>query len=327
MGKEKETDINEENISSNRGIDRLCLAVRIPGYGRGNTLFVGWDKSGVPLTTTDQSTLSEQARISYGITKAVTFPYGREYADLPLVPVEFIGGSKPFDRKDIGGDGITQDILTYWVTKGSGGTEQIKLRELDALAAILEGQVIWEDFNEKTMFAGKKIPGQNMYTLFFPAKDQDDREVMYLMMFRPPMKNESNESMYRQFLKDTLQTLANLDLDQSPEMRKGYLQAIGVDEDVVTEAEGGLLAVGVLDILRTKFPDLYILSDARMNQIRRDSEGKSIVTQIKIILREFGLYDLPSSPRTPADLDSYPVNALLAVVGASYKLASRKINS
>jgi hypothetical protein len=298
----------------------------MPGFRRSSVLFVGWDKNGVPVISTENSSLSEQARTSYNITKTVQFPYGRELADLPIETVEFVGASRPYDRKDTE-DGLTQDILTYWVTRGAGESEQIQVQELDMLEAILNGRLVWEDFNENAMIADEKIPGQNMYTLFLPGYTENKKQVMYLVTFRPPMKNESNESMYRQLLIQTLTTLAKIDQDQPPENRKGYLQAIGLnDNGVENEEKGGLLAVGVLDILRTKFPNLFYLSDSRMNQIRRDSDGKGIADQTKIILREFGLYNMPTTPHSPADLESYSVEALTAVVGVAYGLADKAIN-
>lgn len=317
-----------EVVVESRNIDRLCLAVKIPGYKRGSVLFVGWDKNGNPTTSTDQSSLSEQARTSYGITKAVSFPHDRDLASLPLVPVEFVGASKPFDRKDISDDELTQDILTYWVSRGGGATEQIQVQELDLLEGILNGQVVWEDFNEHALVSDsdEKITGQNMYTLFLPLKSQDGEQAMYLMMFKPPMKNESNESMYKQFLVQTLTALAKIDKDQPEEHRKGYLEAIGLEDVESGKAvEGGVLAVGILDIMRRTMPGIFYLSDARMDQISRDSAGKSIATQVKIILREFGLYNLASVPRTTADLDSYSTEALLTVVAAAYHLAERSI--
>ena len=82
------------------------------------------------------------------------------------------------------------------------------------LNSILSGHVVWEDFNEDSIQAQDKIPGQNMYTLFLPAQNDKKQTVMYLMTFRPPMKNESNSSMFRQFLIQTLTTLAKIDADQ-----------------------------------------------------------------------------------------------------------------
>jgi hypothetical protein len=317
--------IQKENVTESHEIERLCAAVRMTGYP-GGTLFVGWDKTGVPAISTKNTSLSEQARNSYNITKSVPFPYGRESANLPIEVVEFVGSSRPFDRKDTE-DELTQDILTYWVTRGVAESEQLQVQELDMLEAILNGRLVWEDFNENAMSSDEKIRGQNMYTLFLPTNTPNKKQVMYIITFRPPMKNESNESMYRQFLIQTFTTLAKIDQDQPPEKRKGYLQAIGLDgEGAENSAEGGLLAVGVLDILRTKFPNLFRLSDSRLNQIKRDSDGKSIADQTKIILREFGLYNMPSAPHSPADLESYSVEALTAVAGMAYKLASRAIN-
>ena len=325
----KETDLNlVEGTNLSHDVDRLCAAVRMPGFGHTSVLFVGWNKNGVPVVSTENSSLSEQAQTSYNITKTVQFPYGREYADLPIEIVEFVGSSRPFDRKDTE-YGLTQDILTYWVTRGTAESEQIQVQELDMLEAILNGRLVWEDFNENAIVSDEKIPGQNMYTLFLPRNTENKKQVMYLITFRPPMKNESNESMYRQFLIQTLTTLAKIDQDQPPERRKGYLQAIGLDEGEETESQdkGGLLAVGVLDVLRTKFPKLFYLSDSRINQIRRDSNGKGIADQTKIILREFGLYNLPTTPHSPADLESYSVDALTAVVSVAHELANRAIRN
>lgn len=325
--KEIEATSKEADVQS-QSIDRLCAAVRMPGYGRGNILFVGWDSFGTLKATTDRSALSEQAETNFNITKAVSYPYGREEADLPLVPVEFVGVSKIYDRSD-DGDNLTQDVLFYWISKAAGQSEQIQVSELDILKAIIDGQVVWEDFNEDSISSASTdtVTGQNMYTLFLPASDQEGKNVMYLMSFRPPMKNESNESMFRQFLIQTLTSLAKTDANQPGDHRKGYLEAIGLtDGNVDTSNIEGGLAAGVLDIMRHVLPqDLYKLSDERFDQIKKDSDGKGIATQMKIILREFGLYNLSHAPVTIDDLNNYSTVALLAVVATSYKLAERAI--
>lgn len=318
----------QTEVQTSREITRLSLAVKMPGAGRGNVMFVGWDKNENPVISYDASSLSEQAKNSYGITKATTFPYRGDIATLPMVPIEFMGTSRPYDKKDISESELTEDILTYWVTKG-GNAEQIQVPELGLLEAILRGQVVWEDFNEDTLLQDERVSGQNMYTLFLPTQDSNGKDLLYLMMFKPPMKNEANEATYRQFLIQTLQTLAKIDQAQPSNQRKGYLEAIGL-EDVETDnsPEGGALAVGVLDLIRSAFPELlpHKIDNARLEQIKRDSEGQGIVVQTKIILREFGLYNLNSKPRTPADIESYPTDGLLAVVATAYHLADRAIN-
>lgn len=327
MRGETDTNINlEKGVVISQEIERLSAAVRMPGFRRGTVLFIGWDKDGKSVVGSENTTLSEQAKTSYNIAKAVSFPYDRDMASLPLEPVEFIGSSKPFDdRSDLKVDTpLTQDTLTYWVTKGGGNSEQIQVKELDMLNAILSGQVVWQDFNENSTSSQDTVKGLSMYNIFFPSQKENDGNVMYVLSFRSPMKNESNESMYKQFLIQTLKTLAKIDSDQPVDKRKGYLEAIELRDDDESTPEGGLLAVGVMDILRQT--GMYNMSDASMDRIRKESEGKGIAAQMKIILNRLGLYNLPGNKIKPGDLDSYSVDALLAVIGTAYELANRAIN-
>lgn len=326
MPKKEMLEPVKEDLRQTLNIERLCAAVRMPGYTRGTVLFIGWDIDGKAVATTENTILSEQAKISFSIAKTVAFPYDREMASLPLEPVEFIGTSKPFDdRSDLDDDTpLTQDTLTYWVTKGGGDSEQIRIKELDMLQAILSGQVVWQDFNENSMASQDTVPGLNMYNVFLPIQKDSSESVMYILTFRSPMKNESNGSMYKQFLIQTLKTLAKIDLDQPPEKRKGYVEAIELKADDENTPEGGFLAVGVMDILR-QF-GIYRMTEGSMDRIRRESEGKSIADQTKIILNRLGLYNLAGNRIKPGDLDSYSVEALLAVVGTAYELANRAIN-
>lgn len=304
-------------------ITRLGAAVRMPGFRRENILFVGWDANGSLAVSVSPSTLSEEARTSYQITKAVQFPFGKEFAALPVLPVEFVGAGSAFDKQDP----KEEDVLRYWVTRGGATPELVQVEELDMLASILKGQFVWEDFSESSYTTSdKRVRGMKMYSLFVPALNAKGETIMYLMTFKPPMKDESNLSMYKQFISQTLKTLVAIDQEHIPAERKGYIQAIDHHEAAEGEnSEGGLLAVGTLDILRNLFPDMVKIDDARMIQVRRDSNRENIVTQAKIILRELGLYDISSKPRTGASLDTYDIDGLLAVTATAFKLATRAI--
>jgi len=302
-------------------IDRLCAAVQMPWYGRGdNVLFVGWSPDGKPTLSYDEKFLSSQALESYKITKAVDFPFGRDVAQFPIVPIEFVAQSTPIDRKDKPGQ-FVEDILVIGISDEKGQISFLKIEEFDAMEAILKGQVVWEDINTKTVFKGDTIPTSSMYTLFFPAKNEQGEDVLYTMLFKPTMQNESNEPMYQQFLIQTIKALVTLDSKQPQSNKKGYeslVQSALVSQDVT-----GSDAYIVMDALKNW--GIVDVSEERLEQIRRESSGKDFKYQLLLLAREAGIVDMPTGEGSGMknQIDAFTTEELVLIMRRFLRVVSQ----
>ncbi|OGG08736.1 hypothetical protein A2154_03955 [Candidatus Gottesmanbacteria bacterium RBG_16_43_7] len=312
-----------ESEPTGQTIERLSAAVQMPWYGSDNILYIGWTIDSKPAMSYDQVQLSPQALESYKITKAVDFPLPREDARLPIVPIEFVATSTPIDLKDKS-DKKTEDILVYGVSDQNGQISFMKIEELDIMEAILKGTVVWEDINTKTVFKDETIPSLSMYNLIFQAKTEKGDDVLYIMLFKPAMDNESNEFMYQQFLVQTIKSLVTLDSKQIPKGKKGYEQA--VQQQLVNQDITGSDAYIVMNALKEL--GIVDVPEEKLEELRRESSGKSFRYQLMLLAREAGLIKMstPESRGAKDQIETFTTDELMGILKLAYRIVSRSFN-
>lgn len=317
MGIHTERELSEYEPNKHT-ISRLSAALRMPGGHKSRQLFIGWNPYGRPIMTSDKNMLSNEAKNSFKISKEINFPLEKSSSKLPIKLVDFVAMSLPIDRRDRGNK-MVEDLLVIGVNDEKGDLGYIQLNELDAIKLILNGQLMWEDVNQKTMFKDETLPTLPMYSSFIPGHDADDEKVLYVLLFQPVMENESNEEVYRQFLIQTIDALVKLDKSQTEGAKKGYGRA--VERTLNKDSAPGSDAYIVMSIL--KGFGLPISND-KLNKIRKESSGKSFKYQIMLLAREAGIleFDTPEDYKNTYDkLEDLEIDQLRDVLRISYSIA------
>lgn len=311
--KEIETQIN------NTDIKRLGAAVRIPNMGRNNTLYLGWTEGGAPILSWENTALSDAARESLNITKTVKLSSNVSISNQPIEAVQYMASLPSIDKPDIE-DEFTQDVLVLGVANNHGLTDYVRIEELDLMKGILNGHVVWQDVNSRTVLGNDEVtPTLPMHSVFLPIQKEDGKNVVYAMLFEPTMASESNEPAFKLFLAQTLKSFLALDARQPKVAKKGY-------EDIISGAESLQGTGGDAYFIMNLMKDVgFEVSRDRLERVRRESVGKGFVYQLAIVAREFGFLDFQSKEGVvlKGRLDSMKVESLLDLMDRCYNEVSQ----
>lgn len=272
---------NEETGQRETELDRVCAVVKTSR--RGGSLFLGWTKGDLPIAVSDERDISDAGKKSLELSRIS----GQEAYYIKLrniTPVEFSVSKDPFDLKDDPDDGKKQDILTLSVRDENGKSIDIYTKELDLLDAIVDSRVRWQDISSDTIYAEDVIPAKEMYSVFIPDSDPMSNKT-YAMLFRPTMKNESNEPAFRRFLNETIARLVMLDRKQNIEDKKGYEKAYRNRRSGTGSAEGGF-AYKLFRVLKDY--ELIRIPSRQLERLRDDSDKQGLIIQLTLIARELG---------------------------------------
>jgi hypothetical protein len=300
-------------------INRLCAAVDMPGYS-GNRLFLGWTAEGVPAAVTDTSKLSKQAKESFSITGSISYPYQKETGSRQIVPMEFISASKPINRIDP----REQDILVYGVKDSNNEITFWKIKELDILEAIQKGHVEWEDVNQDSVsIMDEAIQPQIMNSLFVPIKNENGERVVNAILFPPLTTGGSGETAYQSFLSQTLASLITLDKLQKPGEKRGYQEAVNYVK-AQSAGEGGKIFQFVEEL---KNLGALEVSDEELDQLKAETEGKSVGQQILVLAERAGwLKKVGNEPvKTEKKMEGMTTREMEKVLQVAYRLAYRAV--
>lgn len=205
-------------------IDRLCGVFRITGsrrYGSENLIFLGWTKNDLPIVVGSEDCLSREARVSFTNFQIS----GLDIKEIPyqeLTAIEYVGTGSAVDFQDTH-DQKAEDLVTYFV-KTADGDKSLAIPELTLLQAIIEASLNpWQDIGHSKI-GDLTVTAKPMFTLFLPSPNLG-RKTASAVLFKPVIEDESNESTFKSFVRQSLGRLLILDESQSPETQKGYVKA------------------------------------------------------------------------------------------------------
>ncbi len=315
--KETETEQDKQTIT----ISRLTAALRLPNVGRNNVLYLGWSEGNTPILSWDKTELSDAAIESLNITKTVKLSSDVSVGDRIIEPVQYMTALPSIDKPDTE-DEYSEDVLVLGVVNSQGMTDYIHIEELDLMEGILTGHVVWQDVNTHTLMGDQEVtPTLPMHSVFLPIEKDDGKRVMLAMLFEPTMNNESNEPAFKLFLSQMMKSFLALDARQPQDARKGY-------EKVLRDFQESQGVGGDAYVVMKTLKDLGLTTNItrdRLEQIWRESAGKSFTYQLMLLAREFGLlnFDVRDSAVAKGQLDKMDVDGLLDLMNMCRKVVNQ----
>lgn len=314
MAKENVEQVNFQKIN------RLGAAIRT-GSGRGNVLYLGWSEGGTPVISRDGGNLSDSAKESLGITKAVKGPNVPLDSSQSIEPVQYLTSLPSIDKPDTE-DEYTEDVLVLGVANNQGITNYVNVSELELMDGILRGHVVWQDVNSRTVLGNDEVtPTLPMHSVFLPVQKNDGQCVTYAMLFEPTMANESNEPAFKLFVAQVMKSFLALDGRQIEGAKKGY-------EKVIRDFQSSEGVGGDAFVVMKALKDMGLadnITDQKLDKIWRESAGKGFTYQLMLLGREFGLLNFESAEPhiIKTQLDKMSLDQLMDLLSVCYKVVSR----
>ena len=251
------------------GLIQTLSAVVHLGSRNDAPFFLGWTEAGLPALTQDESQLSETARQSFNFYRRARLPL-RRLPFTALAAVDFRVAEPPVDYRDSSA-GKAEDILRYRVIDRTGEELVLSFGELDILEAICASTDPWQNLSEGPI-RDVAVATQPMYTTFAPLSGGRSGRAIALL-FKPALAGDSNEALFKAFVRRTLTNLLILDESQPSRGQKGYIRAAariagkGGSLSSNFEAAAGGLKAGALRLLRGL--GLYHISDGELEEMAR----------------------------------------------------------
>jgi len=220
-------------MANKNDIARLSLVTRL----QRNYLFIGWNEDGKALAS---SNLTSEALNDFqsAVQSGAKFP---SISSSNILCFEYSSLGKAVDYP-----GSKEDVIVLSVKDGNGDSLLLNIGEGTILKAIdwsLQEDSVWNsrtgiNFLDDGSGVSSTIP---LYTLLF----QDNRVFngsVCAILFKPLIKNTSNESTFFRFVKGVIRQLLVIDESQPPSERKGYIV-------VAAKASKGRFKTGLADII------------------------------------------------------------------------------
>jgi len=211
-------------------IDRICAVIRM-GQGRtGSIVFVGWNISGVPMSTTDKAMLSKNALLSYS-------SYARSglgVLSFPQTNIEisnYAGSSKGIDYEN-----GAEDLVSIETIDQRGNNQSIPVAEKALLEAIVRSEHCWQDLSQRYDTQGVQ-KADRFYTLFVPKSENSI--TLQAILFPLASYDSPNQILFKMFLVSSLSACLAMG-------KKKYKE---IFEEVLPKENNGGLFVGLYTIL------------------------------------------------------------------------------
>lgn len=271
----KEVSDSERGEKTGDKINRLSAVFKGPSYMREGLLFIGWTKEGNPMVSDNQNSLGEIAKRSFGAFRMSSGLRMREIGFTQLTPVEYGFTGEAIDFADTG-PRKAEDLITYNVKDGKGEAFPINLGEREVLRSITEARIPWQDIGPSSV-GNILSSAKKMYTLVVPNSEMGPNSAT-VILFQPPIEGESNEAVFKSFVRQTIGRLLVLDESQKLENQKGYLKAAakfaGVRGTSMTDVLVNLVRAGLVE-----FSDESV---DRLKQSMRNlaAKGLSVISRL-----------------------------------------------
>lgn len=315
MTSEQRTTSRPEQEGNRNKIDRLCGVFR----ARSGYVFLGWTRDGRPTQQADQSMLNERAQTSFE-SYQLSGARLREISYYSLRPTQFklVGEAQDYDEAH---DPDAEDLVTYGLVDEQSKSLSIAITEREILKAILRCRTPWQDVGS-SRFSEVAVGAKPMYTLFVEPQNGGGREAV-AVLFEPLIAGESNEVVFKAFIKQTISRLLVLDESQpNRSNQKGYLDAIARLDSV---SQKQTLGDDLMLVLRSM--GLVNFDDDWFENKRRASKG--LLAKTLRIARAVGLYDISDEkldelqyPPPDYDLDTLDLNQFFALTEAMLSAAN-----
>ncbi len=204
-------------------IDRLSGVFRVAGSRRygDESAFIGWTKDDQPTVAMSETQLTQQARESYTNFQISGLAIKRISYKV-LTAAEYVSTGSAVDFQDKGSK-KAEDLLTYQIMS-AGNHKSIAIPELMILQAIIEASDDpWQEIGHSKI-GDLAVTAKSMFTLFLPTPNAGEGTVL-AVLFKPVIEDESNESAFKGFIRQTLGRLLILDESQVLQCQKGYVKA------------------------------------------------------------------------------------------------------
>lgn len=320
QGKELKDQNIEQGLDDNK-ISRLSAAIRVGTVGRNSVLYIGWSAGDAPMLSWDANDLSGEAKANLNISKPVKLSGDVSIGDRPLEAVQYLASLPSIDNPDLP-DQYTEDIIVFGVANAKAETEYIHIEEMSLMEGILSGHVVWQEVNPHTMLGDQEvIPSLPMHSFLLPVQKDDGKKVLLTMMFAPTLPNESNEPAFKLFLAQTLKSFLALDARQPEGSKKGY-------ESVFNDAQSNEGVGGDAFVIMKTLKDLGLadnITQDRLQQIWRESSGKSFSFQLMLLAREFGFVDFQTTDgqAVKGQIEKMDVDSLMKLMDMCHKVVAQ----
>src|SRR3989344_1584278 len=297
----------DQETGNNSQIDLLSTVVRNPG----GTLYLGWTKDGRPSIGKYDGDLTRSALESLQSSQAAGIRI-REIRYRGVVPYEYrYTGSAVDFSDDPTSYSKTEDLIKYGIVDSDGTQKVIHVGEADILQSISENNIPWQsvDFSTSTEIA---VSAKPMYSVFVPQKGETHSACV--LLFKPSIKGESNEAVFKSFVRETIGRLLILDELQEPEKRKGYLE-------VAAKLTKGPKSGDAADFIRM-FVDV---DDELAKKINKTARG--IFAKFAGMFIEFDEETLENikNPLPNYDVDTLDTEKLVGLASQMAQVARRQI--
>ena len=278
---------------------------------RGRLLFVGWTADGQPAAAPSSDRLSSEAKERLAAFRASGLA-PRQVPYSALVPAEYVSTGPAIDFADTH-ERRAEDQVRYTIVDGAGTQRDVSLSELGILDAIAAAR---QPFQAATLGSGGELTLETipLYTLFVGLPGARDGTGL-AMLFRPMVAGQTNEPVFRSFVRFTVGRLLVLDESVPRNQRKGYLDVAG--KIAGFSPKGGLLET-LLVFRRLGFVSF---SDDWLRGL--DMAGRKAQGQLIRVLRAVGMVDVSdeildelTDPRPDYDVDRLETDRLVDLAEA-----------
>lgn len=286
-------------------INRLSGIFRTRRYGE--LVFIGWTKEGLPVITLNEDQLSCRARESYE-----SFQHsGLELREIPfrnLTPAEFMAVVEAKDFKDTRIK-RAEDVVVLYV-KTTEGERVVYVPERTILRSITDTRDNpWQDANIARI-GEVESSSKTMYTLFVPTPNKG-RDTGLAILFKPVIERDSNEAVFKIFIRETLGKLLAIDESQPKDNRKGYLKP--ASEIAGLSEKPGVVEQTLRALRKGGFVDF---TDQDLEGLRQ--KGRNCFAKILSLAKEYvqideGDIDVIRDPLPYYDLGSLKIEQLFGL--------------